>query len=544
VLADRSNGLEASEEEPPIANRSTLTIIITIAVILIIAGCDDDPTSSPDGPTHLEALLGDSQTGTVGRELPNDLVVRVTDASGQPVKGVEVQFALVAGGGMFLPSCPITDRMGVAATTLTLGAQPGVNEVTASATGLGSVSFTANAFNPITLDSLVKGINWIELHWSHVPSEGFQAFEVYGGQSFLPFPDTGASITIADESARRYVDQSVFDNSSYYYSVAARYAGGYDITSHSLSANGGIAVDLEGVGCDCVIDSARHRIYVAAGGLIVLSDQSLQILDRIYCGYAVSNIDMSPDGSRLYVAVGNSIDIYDPDSWTVTDRIDISAQVECPTITDFLAVGSDKLFVTGCGSRLVLIELDNGYQCREVGPESVRIDKTILTKDDAETSLYMNWCDHDTHRLWKLDLLSPDIPQVWQIDVNHPGYYDNWEQFAVTPDGLRVVLSHGPVVETATGTVIGRFEGYGVPQTNGDGSRVYLTRREIEIAGSGTLPAMITVFDAETYQRMDTILVDGETVRRTKYIPDDDAIIVFVDALMYGVSVSEISAND
>ncbi|MCC5637261.1 DUF4082 domain-containing protein [Nostoc sp. CHAB 5844] len=102
---------------------------------------------------------GDNQTGTAGTALPNPLVVKIKDGSGNPQSGVTVNFAVTSGGGSVSPTSAVTNASGQASTVLTLGAASGAtdpvtNTVTATASGIGSVTFTATANPVVQNDSL------------------------------------------------------------------------------------------------------------------------------------------------------------------------------------------------------------------------------------------------------------------------------------------------------------------------------------------------------------------------------------------------------
>ena len=93
----------------------------------------------------LTKVSGDSQTGTPGVKLPNPMTVAVRDAFASPVPGTNVSFSVTAGGGSVSPTNTVSDANGRASTTLTLGPGTGNNTVHATATGFGSVDFTATA---------------------------------------------------------------------------------------------------------------------------------------------------------------------------------------------------------------------------------------------------------------------------------------------------------------------------------------------------------------------------------------------------------------
>jgi Domain of unknown function (DUF4082)/Bacterial Ig-like domain (group 1) len=97
-------------------------------------------------------VSGDNQNGATGTSLPNPLVVQVKNSAGNPQSVVTVNFAITSGGGSVSPTSAVTDANGKASTTLTLGAVPGAtipvtNTVSATADGVGSVTFSATA-NP------------------------------------------------------------------------------------------------------------------------------------------------------------------------------------------------------------------------------------------------------------------------------------------------------------------------------------------------------------------------------------------------------------
>ena len=93
----------------------------------------------------LDKPSGDGQEGAAGAALSEALVVEVRDQNGQTLAGVEVTFAVTAGGGTLSSTTATTDADGRATTMLTLGRTPGTNEVTATVADLEPVTFTATA---------------------------------------------------------------------------------------------------------------------------------------------------------------------------------------------------------------------------------------------------------------------------------------------------------------------------------------------------------------------------------------------------------------
>ena len=93
----------------------------------------------------LDKLSGDEQQGPAGTSLTEPFVVEVRDQTGAPHAGAAVIFSVTAGGGTLSARTVATDAEGRAATTLTLGREPGTNTVRARVPGLEPVTFTATS---------------------------------------------------------------------------------------------------------------------------------------------------------------------------------------------------------------------------------------------------------------------------------------------------------------------------------------------------------------------------------------------------------------
>jgi hypothetical protein len=121
-----------------------------IAVVATAAcgGGSSEPSGRP-APSALDIISGNGQVQVVGSSLPAPLTVRVT-ASGSPVKGATVTFAVASGSASVNPASAVTDANGQASTQVTLGSSAGDISITASVNGTGlKVSFleTAGASN-------------------------------------------------------------------------------------------------------------------------------------------------------------------------------------------------------------------------------------------------------------------------------------------------------------------------------------------------------------------------------------------------------------
>ncbi len=102
-------------------------------------------------PATLERVAGDAQTGSPGISLPHPLVVRVLDAGGRAVAGIEVSFAVAGGSGGVTPVAALADSAGEARASWTLGEAVGPQSAVASVAGGPNAVFVAAAEHPAAL---------------------------------------------------------------------------------------------------------------------------------------------------------------------------------------------------------------------------------------------------------------------------------------------------------------------------------------------------------------------------------------------------------
>jgi adhesin/invasin len=125
------------------------------ATLSLLAACGSDSTA-PATPTTISAVAGaNAQVGTVGQALANNISVTVLSASGTPVPGVFVSWAVQSGGGTISVTSSSTDSLGVASVSWTLGTVAGADTLVATVGSLTPLVFSATA-NPGDVASLVK----------------------------------------------------------------------------------------------------------------------------------------------------------------------------------------------------------------------------------------------------------------------------------------------------------------------------------------------------------------------------------------------------
>jgi hypothetical protein len=132
-----------------------LSALIAALAGALSLGCGGGPETSgppppppppPPTPASVEKVSGDGQNGALGGVVPDSLVVRVRDRSGNPMAGVSVTWAVVAGGGT-TSAAASTIASGLAAIAWTLG-PAGENAVEARVGSLSPARFTATGVAP------------------------------------------------------------------------------------------------------------------------------------------------------------------------------------------------------------------------------------------------------------------------------------------------------------------------------------------------------------------------------------------------------------
>ncbi|OLB13979.1 MAG: hypothetical protein AUH07_05400 [Gemmatimonadetes bacterium 13_2_20CM_70_9] len=116
-----------------------------LGVALVALACNT--TEPPGPPAQVVKSGGDAQAGFFNTPLPMPYSVTVYDANNRPVPGVSVAWQIITGGGTLSTNPSITNSSGVATTIHTLGTAT-TYVVSATVTGLPSVTFTATASAP------------------------------------------------------------------------------------------------------------------------------------------------------------------------------------------------------------------------------------------------------------------------------------------------------------------------------------------------------------------------------------------------------------
>ena len=253
--------VNTSINTPP--GSSTLTVTGTSGSLIRVATATLT-TATAAAPATLTIVSGNNQSGAAGAALPNPLVVKVADSSGNPIAGVTVSFAVTAGGGSLGSTAVTTGSDGQAATAWILGTTPATNRATATVTGLSTVTFTATGTQAPAGPGIttIAGSNWV--------------FSSAGTATSAPFGTVQG--TAVDSAGNVYVADS--DNDMVFKitpggtlsivagtGVAGAMGDGGAATAAQLNFPNGVAVDSSGN--VYIADRDNHRIRkVTPGGII------------------------------------------------------------------------------------------------------------------------------------------------------------------------------------------------------------------------------------------------------------------------------------
>lgn len=112
-------------------------------------------TPTPGSPASVAVASGNNQSRGPGTELAEPIAALVADAFGNPVPGVQVTWAVTAGGGSVTPAASATDASGIARATWTLGQGVGAHAAQATVAGVtGGAAFAAQAVPAPTITQI------------------------------------------------------------------------------------------------------------------------------------------------------------------------------------------------------------------------------------------------------------------------------------------------------------------------------------------------------------------------------------------------------
>jgi hypothetical protein len=186
-------------------------------------------TAIAGAAASIARTAGNDQTALEGSAVPIPPSVLVRDAHGNPKSGVSVTFAIVSGGGSLTGGAATTNAAGVAAVgSWTLG-NVGANSLSATVTGLPSVTFTARAISrqcvvrtPHTFGTSTSGTllssdcqfpdgSFVDFYATSIPEAGayfFRQSAAFDTYLLLAMPD-GTTIGENDDEVETSTNSSI-----------------------------------------------------------------------------------------------------------------------------------------------------------------------------------------------------------------------------------------------------------------------------------------------------------------------------------------------
>jgi alpha-tubulin suppressor-like RCC1 family protein len=155
---------------------SNSSALLLAGAIALVAACSDNPNENRPVPAEIRLISAAEVSGTPGWPVADSVVVEVLDASGNPLSGAVVNWAVDEnnGGGSIGRSSELSDANGRAAAVWTLGSAEGVQTlmvypatrqliqvtVTATATTLHAASVTLSGGAACALTVAGQALCW------------------------------------------------------------------------------------------------------------------------------------------------------------------------------------------------------------------------------------------------------------------------------------------------------------------------------------------------------------------------------------------------
>jgi len=314
------------------------------------------------------------------------------------------------------------------------------------------------------------------------------------------------------------------------------------VVMSALAQDVPVNVELGGIGFDMELDESRSLLYVSVPSrneIVFVSTDSFQIVDRVLVGSRPHGIDLSHDGSRLFVALNQAaaVAVVDLESLAVTEIVVIEG-TDSSLVYDVIEAEPDRLFVTASPNssgfaRIGQVRLDQGNAVSTVANNRIIRARPRFAPDPDELFLYVGE-GFSPQSLYKLDLLTADAPIV--LEDQH-GTVSGTDLMTVNPDGSRIYLSSGQVLRTGSFAQAGRVDA-GIARFGPFQDVVHVA----EFPGFDSPSTEVGVFDTSTYLQVDTITLPCPFDRFARFadflvLPEEEGWIVLSQDLVCGLLV-------
>jgi|GEM_PF-3949020 len=302
-----------------------------------------------------------------------------------------------------------------------------------------------------------------------------------------------------------------------------------------------ISIPLGGNAHDMVFDEARQRIYITIPStqeVLVLSTAPFTIEGRIPFATQPRGIDLSHDGSRLFVALNGagSVGVIDLTNFNVT-TIPIGQELGDSRTWDVIEAQPDRLFVSANPSSsgfawIVEVRLDANNAATRVASNRIIRARPVFALAPDRSFLYVG-SGFSPNSLYKLDLALEDAPLVLQ---DRHGSVSGTDQLTLSPDGSRIHLGSGQILGTADFQIQADLES-GITRY-GDIPGIYYLAEYPSLFG-GAEGLEVHIYDTATDLKRDTLTVfdeipDRATLQDLLILPGDAGFLFLIDDTLLG----------
>jgi hypothetical protein len=226
-----------------------------------------------------------------------------------------------------------------------------------------------------------------------------------------------------------------------------------------------------------VPDLARGHIYLSSydrNQLLILSNDTFQLVSRHYIGQQPGYMTMSRDGLRLYIAITGAVAVVDLDTLEVTSH-KIATDLDAFSVGPMLELSPGVLLVSGGlseYSRLITLDITTGAIRQVAGSETSAWLALIESRDRAFIYVTGEKVSTSAGVLLKLDAHQPDMPVVARLETT-----SGISSLAVNSDDTKLIAGGGTIYDAATferitagfvdGTVAASADGSQILQTPG-----------------------------------------------------------------------------
>ena len=259
------------------------------------------------------------------------------------------------------------------------------------------------------------------------------------------------------------------------------------------------ALLLGDLGADMEVDAARQRLYVSVPSrnqVVVISTETYEIIERVTVGTGPRGIDISIDGSLLFVALdgGGSVVFLDLETFNFS-QVEIGTELGSPRTWDVIEGRPGRVFASANGSSgalsyIVMINRDANNAATRVANGRIIRARPIFAGSPDRAAVYVGE-GFSPNSLYKLDISdNPSSgPTVGPIILEDDhGSVSGTHELTVSPDGNIIYTASGQALKTGSFSQVGKV-GAGVPRVSDDGSLVYVAQA----------PDTISIYETTTY---------------------------------------------